>query len=112
MHPCIANTTTYFQNIAPDDLLQVIRCNCKLTSRNPCGSNLCSCRRNGLKCVPACGDCRGLSGNNGNEIDEPEDVQEEGTAVETDATNIEEDRNIFDVLLNFLFLFLVYSCIP
>ena len=44
---------------APDELLNIIRCNCQLTSKNPCGGNNCSCRANGLNCVAACGDCRG-----------------------------------------------------
>ena len=38
---------------APDELLNVIRCNCRLTSKTPCGSNNCSCRANGLNCVAA-----------------------------------------------------------
>ena len=50
--------------VAPDELMRVIRCNCKITSRNPCGSNLCSCRQNGLSCVAACGECKGVNCNN------------------------------------------------
>ena len=45
---------------APETLLKSVHCKCKLTSRNPCGTNLCSCRKNGLNYVTACGDCRGL----------------------------------------------------
>ena len=30
-----------------------------MTSKTPCGGSRCSCRSNGLKCVPAFGDCRG-----------------------------------------------------
>ena len=45
--------------IAPECLLKVIRCNCKKDTKNPCGSSRCSCKKFGLKCVPACGDCRG-----------------------------------------------------
>ena len=52
------------QEPAPSFLLNYIRCNCKLTSKNTCGTNTCSCRRNGLKCVRACGDCRGINCNN------------------------------------------------
>ena len=52
------------QEPAPASLLNYIRCNCKLTSKNTCGTNLCSCRRNGLKCVRACGECRGMNCNN------------------------------------------------
>ena len=32
----------------PYDILNVIRCNCKVTSKIPCGLNICSCRANGL----------------------------------------------------------------
>ena len=44
---------------APDDLLQFIRCKCK----SGCTSNLCSCKKHGLKCVFACKNCRGCCEN-------------------------------------------------
>ena len=44
---------------APENYLKFVRCKCKLSSKNPCGTNICSCHKNGLKCVTACGDCRG-----------------------------------------------------
>ena len=53
---------------APESLLKFVRCKCKLSSKNPCGTNLCSCRKNGLKCVTACGDCRGETCKNSDEI--------------------------------------------
>ena len=37
--------------IAPAELLKVIRCKCKMTSKNPCGANTCTCRKNGLRCM-------------------------------------------------------------
>ena len=40
---------------APDDLLKFIRCKCKAG----CTSNLCSCKKHGLICVPACKQCHG-----------------------------------------------------
>ncbi len=46
---------------APKALLKFVRCKCKLTSTNPCGTNTCSCRKHGLKCITACGDCRGVN---------------------------------------------------
>jgi hypothetical protein len=39
---------------APDSLLKVIHCNCNLS----CQSLRCSCRRNGLPCTAACGQCQ------------------------------------------------------
>jgi hypothetical protein len=44
---------------APIDLLKFIRCNCKLTTKNPCSSNICTCRKHGLSCMAACGNCHG-----------------------------------------------------
>ena len=44
---------------APDSLLKFVRCKCKLLYKNSCSTNICSCRKNGLKCVTACGDCHG-----------------------------------------------------
>ena len=52
------------KEIAPDNILKGIRCKCKLTSKNPCGTNICSCRKNGIKCMPACGNCHGNNCNN------------------------------------------------
>ena len=36
----------------------IARCNCK-SLKNMCFTNQCTCKRYGLKCVPACGKCRG-----------------------------------------------------
>ena len=41
----------------PTWFLQVISCNCKTDSRHPCGTRLCSCRKNRLSCVATCGGC-------------------------------------------------------
>jgi len=46
---------------APSDLLKVIRCNCKSLVTNQCLTNLCTCRKNGLHCITACGHCHGDS---------------------------------------------------
>lgn len=53
-----------WKEIAPAEIIKVIKCNCKLSSKNPCGTNLCSCRKNGIKCMPACGNCHGNDCNN------------------------------------------------
>ena len=52
---------------AAESLLKFIRCKCKLSTANPCGSNTCSCHKHELKCVIACGDCRGESFRNAEE---------------------------------------------
>ena len=46
----------------PPELMKVICCNCK--SVQPCSSQLCSCRKNGLKCISACGHCHGVDCHN------------------------------------------------
>ena len=56
------------KEVAPESLLKFVRCKCKVSSRNTCGSNICSCRKNGLKCVTACGDCRGENCKNAEEV--------------------------------------------
>ena len=54
---------------APEWLMKYIRCNCKTSSRNTCLTNYCTCRKNGLKCVAACGDCNGEAYHNKRELD-------------------------------------------
>ena len=48
-------------DVAPESLLKVILYRCKSTSQNQCGTNLCSFRKLGLKCVSTCGECFGES---------------------------------------------------
>ena len=49
---------------APESVLKFVRCKCKTTSKNVCRTNLCSCRKHGLKCMVACSECKSeLCGN-------------------------------------------------
>ena len=73
----------------PPNLLKVIQCGCKTSSSNPCGSNNCSCKWDGLKCVAACGNCRGVDCNNCEEIEHDYDTEE-----------LCNDGNIFETLQN------------
>lgn len=52
------------RDAAPSKVLKFIRCKCKQKGKNPCGTNQCSCHKNGLKCMMACMDCRGEFCNN------------------------------------------------
>ena len=45
---------------APENLMKTIRCNCKVN----CDSKKCTCRKHGLDCSSACGDCKGVSCSN------------------------------------------------
>ena len=53
---------------APENVLKYIRCKCK-SVKNQCGTNLCSCRKNGMKCVDVCGGCHGEGCQNSAELD-------------------------------------------
>ena len=41
---------------SPESLLQVVHCNCIVN----CDTRRCSCRKHGLECSAACGECRGV----------------------------------------------------
>jgi len=52
------------KEIAPPNLLKVIRCNCRSSSKNQCQTKTCICRKNGIKCMAACGGCHGMECSN------------------------------------------------
>ena len=45
-------------DVTREFLLKVICCQCKVTAKDPCASNRCSCRKSGISCVIACTNCR------------------------------------------------------
>jgi hypothetical protein len=45
------------QQPGPPYLMKVIYCNCN--SERACSSQMCTCRKNNLKCIEACGHCHG-----------------------------------------------------
>ena len=49
--------------VAPENLLKVIRCSCK-AKKKQCGTNVCTCRKHGIKCIAACGRYHGESCDN------------------------------------------------
>ena len=57
---------------APEKLLRLFRCNCK----TDCDTRKCTCKRNGLECTPACGQCRGSSCSNSPKAQEGEDEED------------------------------------
>ena len=50
------------KDVAPANILKVIKCRCKSTFKNQGGTNLCSCKKNSLKYIYACGKCHGEDG--------------------------------------------------
>jgi len=86
--------------VAPDEILNVVRCGCKTA----CSSALCSCRKNGLKCMSAC-KCCGIECENADnalllsEVDSC-DSDENGIIMDDDIEWVQEatvPRNIVDV---------------
>ena len=57
---------------APEELLKLISCNCK----KGCSNLRCSCKRNGLKCTPGCGECRGVSCENAMQADMEDNLED------------------------------------
>ena len=52
----------------PAELLNVLRYNCRLSTKTPCGANICSCRKIGLPCVTVCRNCHGNNCTNGKKL--------------------------------------------
>ena len=77
---------------APDALLKVVCCNSSASGRNPCKSNVCSCYKNGLKCVAVCGNCRGVNC--------WDTMEEDDDDVEMDGNDHVDDGNAFNRLFN------------
>ena len=53
--------------MAPDKLLEFTSCNC----RGDCSNQWCSCRKNDVKCISACGNCKGITCKNCTDDEEP-----------------------------------------
>ena len=83
------------QEIAPEELLSVIRCNCKLSSRNPCCTNQCSCK--------ACGNCNGFGCNNSCKEDGINDDDNDSISDDDNDDTVKsfgESDNLFEKLFN------------
>ena len=59
---------------ALESLPQLIRCNCS----SDCSSMRCICRKNGMQCSPACGQCKGSSSTNSSNTVDYESEDSEG----------------------------------
>lgn len=44
---------------APEKLLKMVHCTCKIETNEPCGSGRCTCRRYGVECTELCSHCSG-----------------------------------------------------
>ena len=61
MHPCLMDLPC-----APEEMLKLICCKCKTGCANMRGT----CKKNGLSCTTACGECRGISCENAMHLDD------------------------------------------
>src|SRR6218665_2852989 len=68
---------------APDEILNVVRCKCKVEGRRPCSTRLCSCMKHGLSCVAACKNCYGDQCENVAETDNDDLPSEEESNIPT-----------------------------
>ena len=59
--------------MAPEELLKFTSCNCK----GDCSNRRCSCKKNDVKCIAACGNCKGITCKNCIDDIDPEDESEE-----------------------------------
>ena len=59
-----------------------MRCNCKPTSKHPCSTNVCSCRRSRLRCVSPYGGCHGNKCVNEEPMQHDVDVENGGGSFE------------------------------
>lgn len=59
--------------MAPEKLLKFTSCNCK----GDCSNRRCSCKKNDVKCIAACGNCKGITCKNCIDDIHPEDESEE-----------------------------------
>jgi hypothetical protein len=48
---------TTLDPMAPEELLKFTSCNCS----GDCSNRRCSCKKNGVKCISACGNCKGVT---------------------------------------------------
>ena len=55
------------------DMMSVLACKCKTTTKSPCGTLLCSCHRNGMPCMVACKHCSGEECDNVHQLNMDED---------------------------------------
>ena len=86
---------------APSDLLKVIKCSCKMEAGRPCTSQLCTCFKHGLPCLPACKHCYGeLCGNaHITETHQTLDPIEEGVIITANGDDSEEVDNLEQSML-------------
>ena len=57
---------------APSALLELVRCGCK----GDCATRRCTCKKHGIDCSPMCTECKGVTCQNSEVIEELESEEE------------------------------------
>ena len=57
LSPCGYEPVLMTQPVAPENLLKFVTCGCK----GDCSTQRCSCTKNKVKCIAACGNCHGIN---------------------------------------------------
>ena len=81
---------------APDDLLNVITCKCKVTTKKPCSSQLCSCRKHGLPCLASCKYCCGEDCENAAHVVPADQVCDDVEENHSDKDTSDEESDFLD----------------
>ena len=88
---------------APDDLLNIISCKCKMMRSHPCSSMICTCYKHGLSCVTACKHCCGKACNNvliNSSTSYPESLEDsEAEELRIDGLHDEADIEIYEEIV-------------
>ena len=85
-----------YRDVAPTSVTSVIRCNCQMTTKNPCGTGRCTCYNYGVPCLLSCSGCRGEDCHNKNVNKKPV-YDDEDSSDDEDCGDRDYD-NIFDIL--------------
>ena len=67
----------FLGEVAPPEMMNVTSCNCKQSASGTCVNNRCSCKRMGVPCIAACGNCHGIGCHNSQTNDVETDEQHE-----------------------------------
>ena len=96
-------SSIFVQDPAPAHILNIIRCNPSMNTKNPCRKQ-CQCRRHGIKCMTACRLCQGSECTNAMENYDTNSSEDDYESSEY------FDGNIFEKLLDLqLFKFCINS---
>ena len=83
---------------APAEVPSVISCRCKVTTKKPCSTQLCDCRKHRLHCVAACKHCCGENCENVSQLTlaDVDNEDDEDDDIDGDEVAVIEELGVFD----------------